>query len=369
MEEYLKRSHLFEKRLQTQSINGKTARFLFFRMMGPLMQSKMPRFLDLRKIPTVFLHGNPHLDNYVKTFRGAGMVDFDRSRLGPYAWDIIRFLSSVSMRRVDDDGFLDRKVVEAFIDGYITHFLHADIPYKQIKILKDVKPLKWQLNTKEYLKADKKWAKKMRDFPISEHQPDVKNILRKFLESRHELDLLQDYSVDEVGITPGTLGKQHFIYSLLPKNPDSHLDGILLDMKEVYRDRDTKFFYSPCQHHGERMILASKIFADGLEERLGFFNHSDRQYWGRQIPTFTAKVKGMLSKDEQMDVTYSVATQLGKGHRKSLSDPSLVHMIEKDFTQNFDSYYKVSKLLTYELNLAFTVLMKKTRLYQDFKKW
>jgi len=84
---------------------------------------------------------------------------------------------------------------------------------------------------------------------------------------------------------------------------------------------------------------------------------------------FTAKVKGMLNKEELIDVAYSVGTQLGKGHRKSITDVSLANAIEKDFNQHFDTYYKVSKLFTYELSLAFTTLLKKNRLYQDFKKW
>ncbi|MFY7993560.1 MAG: DUF2252 family protein [Bacteriovoracaceae bacterium] len=368
MEEYLKRSQLFEKRLQSQSINTRDARFLFFRMMGPLMQSKMGRFLDLSKIPTVFMHGNPHLDNYIKTFQGAGMVDFDRSRLGPYAWDIIRFLSSVSLKRQDGDGFLDRKVVEAFIDGYFVHFLHPDIPYKQIKSLKEVNPQKWQVTTKDYLKANKKWAKKMRDYPISPKNADVSKILTEFLRNRHDENLLDDYTLDEAGFTPGTLGKEHYIFSLVPKNPDSHLDSILLDMKEVYVEKNTKYFYSPCEHNGERMILASKIFADGLEQRLGFFTYNNRQYWGRQIPSFVAKVKGMLNKEEQIDVAYSVGTQLGKGHRKSI-DQKTAELIEKDFHLHFDTYYKISKLFTYEVSIAFSTLLKKNRLYQDFKQW
>ena len=140
-------------------------------------------------------------------------------------------------------------------------------------------------------------------------------------------------------------------------------------MKEVYQEKNNKYFFSPCDHHGERMILASKIFADGLEQRLGFFTYNNRQYWGRQIPPFVAKVKGMLNKDTQIDVAYSVATQLGKGHRKSIQDPKIVEAIEKDFATKFDTYYKVSKLLTFELSIAFSTILKKNRLYKDFKEW
>ncbi len=103
MEEYLRQSHVFQKRLSMEQLSKREARYLFFRMACPLLQSKLPRFLDLSNFPVTFLHGNPHMDNYVKTPRGSAMMDFDRSRMGPYCWDIIRFLSSVSLRRNEGD--------------------------------------------------------------------------------------------------------------------------------------------------------------------------------------------------------------------------------------------------------------------------
>lgn len=297
------------------------------------------------------------------------MLDFDRSRMGPYCWDIIRFLSSLSLRREKLDGFLDRKVVEHFIDAYMVHFLHPEIPSKQLKMLKNVEPEKWQITTKDYLRSNKRWAKKMRENPISVKSETSSIILKKFLESRHELSLLDEYFVSEVGLTPGSLGKKHFIFSLLPKNPDSHLDAILLDIKEVYEEKDTKFFYSPSSHHGERMILASKIFADGMEERLGFCTYQNRQYWGRQIPSFAVKVKTFLNQEEQSDFAYSVGSDLGKGHRKGVVDSRTASLIEKDFTENFDKYFKISKLFTYELNLAFEATLRVSKLYQDYRSW
>ena len=333
------------------------------------MQAKLPRLMDLSKVPVTFIHGNPHIDNYVRTPRGAAMVDFDRSRMGPYCWDIIRFLGSVSLRRDEMDGFLDRKVVEYFLDAYLTHFLNPEIPHKQFKMLKNVEPEKWQLTTKEYLRANKKWAKKMRENGVSPKNELTTNLLNSFLENSNQQHLLNDFSVAEVGITPGSLGKKHFIYALAPRNPDSHLDSILFDIKEVYHEKNTKFFYSPSPHHGERMIMASKIFADGMEERLGFCTFQGRQYWGRQIPSFAVKVKKFLDKEEQCDFAYSVGSELGKGHRKGLLDPKAAELIEKDLTQNFDKYYKISKLLTYELSLAYESMRRKIKLYHDYRSW
>lgn len=369
MEEYLRQTQVFQKRLGIQPISRREARYLFFRMACPLMQGRLSRLLDLAKVPATFIHGNPHMDNYVRTFRGSAMMDFDRSRMGPYCWDIIRFLSSVSLRRENTDGYLDRKVIDYFLDAYIVHYLNPEIPSKQLKMLKGVEPEKWQLTSKDYLRSNRRWAKKMRENSLSPTSDIAKNILLKFLENRNELSLLEDYSVSEAGLTPGSLGKKHFIYSLVPKNHDSHLDSVILDIKEVYEEKNNKFFYSPCLHHGERMILASKVFADGMEERLGFCSYQNRQYWGRQIPSFAVKVKKFLNKDEQCDFAYSVGSELGKGHRKGLRDPKAFELIEKDLNQNFDKYYKISKLLTFELNLAFEATMRKIKLYQDYRSW
>jgi hypothetical protein len=369
MEEYIRQSDVFQKRLGIRPLPKREALYLFFRMACPLMQSKFHRFVDLSKVPVTFIHGNPHIDNYVKTLRGSAMMDFDRSRMGPYCWDIIRFLSSLSLRREDSDGFLDRKVVEYFLDAYIVHFLHPDIPSKQLKLLKTVEPEKWQMTTKDYLRSNRRWARKMRDYPLSPAASGPNALLKAFLQNRHEASLLSDYEVSEIGLTPGSLGKQHYIFALNPKNPDSHLDSILLDIKEVYIEKNTKFFFSPTAHHGERMILASKLFADGMEERLGFCTFEGKQYWGRQIPSFAIKVKKYLDEEEQCDFAYSVASELGKGHRKALKDPKIIELLEKDLLDNFDKYYKISKLFTYELSLAFEATLRKIKLYQDFRSW
>ncbi len=369
MEEYLRRSHVFQKRLSIRPLPRREARYLMFRMACPLMQAKMARYLDLSKIPATFVHGNPHLDNYVRTFNGSAMMDFDRSRMGPYAWDIIRFLSSLSLRREETDGFLDQKVVTHFIDAYYVHFTNPEIPAKTLKLLRSVEPEKWQVNTKEYLKANKKWAKKLRDFAIPPQNETAKLLLTKYLESRNEAQLLNEFRVSEVGHTPGSLGKKHYIYALVPKNEDSYQDAILIDLKEVYAEKNTRFFYSPFEHHGVRMIEASKVFADGMEKRLGYCTHNNREYWGRQIPSFAVKVKKFLSKDEQMDFAYSVGSDLGKGHRKGLRDPLGAQAIERDFQANFDAYYKLSKFLTYDLNLAFDTMERKIKLYQAFRSW
>lgn len=368
MEEYIRQSQIFQKRLGNEAHSKREARYLFFRMACPLMQSKVPRLVNLDSVPKTFIHGNPHLDNYVKTDRGSALMDFDRSRIGPYCWDIIRFLSSLSLRREETDGFIDRKVIDYFLDSYIIHYLHPEIPSRPLKMLKTVGPEKWQKSTAEYLKSNKRWSRKMRDHALPPDSSYANNLLKAFLDARND-NLLQEFKLSEVGLAPGSLGKNHFIFSLVPKNPDSYLDPVLLDIKEVYQEKNTKYFYSPCEHHGDRMIRASKVFADGMEERQGFCTYQNSQYWGRQIPSFAVKVKKFLNLEEQFDFSYSVASELAKGHRKGLLDTKRPELVAKDLRENFDNYYKVSKFLTYELNLAFEATIRKIKLEQAFRSW
>lgn len=367
MEEYLRISPAFQKRLRLEGDSRYRAnRLLFFRMIGPMMQARLGKYIDLSKVPKVFMHGNPHMDNYVRTFRGAALLDFDRSRLGPWCWDMIRFLSSLSIWAKKDKGFLPREVVDAFVDAYFTHFLYPDIPYKQLRQLKDLAPERWQITSRAYLDSNRKWAGKMRQFPLDRRNAKAAALLKGYLQSRNELTLLDGYFVDEVGATPGTLGKKHYIFSLMPKNPDSLSDAILLDIKEVYAEKDTRFFQNAWPHHGQRMIAASRIYADGVEQRLGHTTLEGQQYWGRQIPSFAVKVKKFLDQEEMVDAAYSVGSQLGKGHRRSLVTAAEVKAVEMDFAKNFDSYLKVSHMFTNEVRLAYDFMMAKQRLYKAF---
>lgn len=94
------------------------------------LQQRFVDLYDIRRIPKVFIHGNPHLDNYAKTNNGEAMVDFDRSRIGPYVWDIVRFLSSLSLKyeNKDPSKLLPKKTLEAFLEGYVYSFNN---PYKE----------------------------------------------------------------------------------------------------------------------------------------------------------------------------------------------------------------------------------------------
>ncbi|PIR19484.1 MAG: hypothetical protein COV48_01740, partial [Elusimicrobia bacterium CG11_big_fil_rev_8_21_14_0_20_64_6] len=88
----IRKNYLHEKR---------GAHFYFRNMLLP-MQERFAQLLDMASAPRAFLHGSPHLDNYAKSKQGAAMVDFDRSRVGPYSWDLVRLMVSMSLRTKKD---------------------------------------------------------------------------------------------------------------------------------------------------------------------------------------------------------------------------------------------------------------------------
>ena len=79
------------------------------------------------------------------------MVDFDRLRIGPYAYDIVRFLISVSLsRQTPTKQLLHPIILEQFKRGYRAGFALENDDFEDYK-LKTKIPKHWQLSTDSYL--------------------------------------------------------------------------------------------------------------------------------------------------------------------------------------------------------------------------
>ncbi len=327
--------------------------YFYFRTSCIRMQERFSQLVDNSDMPKVFLHGNPHLDNYVKTENGAAMIDFDRSRFGPYAWDIVRLLASISLKKAKSgNNFLSGIVKDYLYEGYIRSFTNDTLPHKQASELDKIRPQKWQRTINDYLKANNGWAKKLNENRIPNDDPRMLGVLQSYLESRNENNLLEQYTIEKAAFALGTLQNKRFLVLLKPiKETMGKVDRILLDIKSVYQDADNDFYYNPFEHHGIRMIKAAELYAPEIEERLGYATYQGIQYWGRAIPSFSYKIKTKLSETQQLDIAYSVGTQLGKAHRKSLvnDDPArLVDHLEK----NYNSYIQAAEVLSKEIQVA-----------------
>lgn len=336
--------------------NGEKGYFLFFRKMAMAMQKRFVGLIDHKPMARVLIHGNPHTENYVITKEGAGMVDFDRSRIGAYAWDIVRFLCSLSLKREEEpEGeFLPPLVLEYFKEGYLRGFFAPSLPFKGFSHTESdkVQYKVWYDSTKEYLAANKKWGKRLRENPLKEKDKTLNKVLRGYLESRYEENLLKQYDVEEAGTAEGTFGNSRYL-AVLKHKTNKKADHIFVEVKTVYQDKDTQYYYNPYKHHGLRMIKASNIYAPKLEQRLGYTTYQGVEYWGREIPTANAKIKEKLDTLEQLDIAYSVGTQLGRAHRQTLTDGAKPKHLEQHFLANYALLCTLGQQLNQEIREFF----------------
>lgn len=325
--------------------------FFYFRTMCIRMQERFAQLIDHAEMPRVFLHGNPHLENYVKTDRGAAMIDFDRSRFGPYSWDLVRLLSSISLRKQKaDKKFLSDIVVDYLYEGYRRGFAASELGFKEVSKVAQVRPQQWEKTVNDYLKSDNKWAKKIKEHPLKTDDPFVLGVLHSYLESTGERTLLEHYQIERAGKAEGTLQNKRILLVLAPL--EKGLDRILLDIKSVYKDPDTEWYQNPYEHHGLRMIKAAELYAPGVEERVGYATYNNEQYWGRAVPSFSYKIKDRLDLTLQLDLAYSVGTQLGQAHRKSVNEEQAAALLEH-LDKNYKTFVQLAEQLSREILQAY----------------
>jgi len=74
---------------------------------------------ELRSLPVVRLHGDPHVEQFATTNDAWGLDDFDDSARGPAAIDIVRFLGSIDIAARQRSWEKHReKLFDGFIEGY-----------------------------------------------------------------------------------------------------------------------------------------------------------------------------------------------------------------------------------------------------------
>ncbi len=367
MQIYLKNLDNGPSNLAKDYLKKDRGMFLFFRHKCLRMQKHFRKLFDHSKLPTVFVHGNPHTENYVITDTGAGMSDFDRSRMGPYAWDIVRFLCSLSLKREEKKAlFLPNTVMEYFLEGYMRSFQAPDIPFKAVSKTADKAEYRvWFDSVHDYLKSNGKWAKQMRKSPVDPDNKTVLSIFEAYIKSRGDEELLKKYRITEAGKGTGTFGNHRFLVALEPRKSHGEEDKLLIELKKVYQDADNKYYYNPYHHHGLRMIEASNLYAPELEERLGYATHEGEEYWGRAIPHKNAKIKDLLTEFEQVDIAYSVATQLGRAHRQSLDERVNPDYVMKHLSEHYDDFVAAGMEMNAEFLKAYEHFSKELKARQS----
>jgi hypothetical protein len=301
-------------------------------------------------MPNVLLHGSPHVDNYARSHQGAAMVDFDRSRVGPYAWDLVRLMVSMSLRQKNPaKGLLDRRVLQEIKLGYLSGFRDYKRKFSQVRFVRGVEPKPEELSTNAYLAAGRKWAGEMRRSPLEVNDPDVLTLVHDY--AKQYPDLLTQYYIEEAGRGQGSMGfREIFLVVLAPKDPQSNLDRILLNIKQVRADPDSEWFKNPFETEIERMHTAAELYAPGWTMGPGSAMLRGVEYDVRQVPPFNVKIKDFLDQDDLEDFAWSVGSQLGRAHRLWLNQENVpADDLRNHLKQNFSKFVSAALVIRDEI--------------------
>lgn len=323
----------------------------FFRHSHAAMQRRFVELARVDRMPRAFLHGNPHVANYAKNMRGAAMVDFDRARFGPFGYDVSRFLVSVSLlRRDENDGrLLHPAVIDSFYRGYTAGCSAPERPFAQMRDLREKPTKAWQRDLVRYLEKRRAWGGRLAKHPIDAGSERLRRLLESYLASRGEQHLADRFRIVAAAEVPGSLGKVHTLLYVM--SDSESLEDRFIDVKEVYDEPDDEHFFHTYAHNGERMVAAGELHAPGWEFIPGWATVDGVEYWVRGIPRQNEKLKGRLSTIQQVDLTYSVGSQLGRAHGLSVRGTDAPGLLAC-FEERFDELVEVAVELRHEMRAA-----------------
>jgi hypothetical protein len=292
----------------------------FFRKVKIPVQAILLEQLSHQDVPTVFLFGSPHIDNYTRTHLGCGLIDFDRAIYGPYFSDLAYALLSMSLKqKVDYTQTLDVHIAQKLFEAYLQGLTQPDLPIPVVPLLADRILEPWQLDGRAYLDAKKGWVKKAYKNPLPKDHPMLQELLRQFFKNSDGNETVEDQELLHVGYGQGSMGRDHYIYLI----QNSHQIRVL-DIKPA-KDYRTHlwphgiYYQHPFKHEGERMIFATETLAPHMRDLESTAYLNGIQYWGRVVPFTQCKIKELLDHDSLLQFAQAAGIQMGQGHARTAS--------------------------------------------------
>jgi uncharacterized protein (DUF2252 family) len=330
--------------------------YLFFRRSKSAIQARLNELFPLVHVPQVLLHGSPHIDNYVKTAQGFGMVDFDRAYIGPYVWDIVCALLAIALRNPEThNSSIPTPIWQVFADSYLQHYQHPTLPYRAYAPLEFIKPKAWELDSRLYVCEQRKWAKKLDKNTLPCDDPLALALYKTYLSNLSTPHTLEHFKLKKIALATGSFGRQRFLYLL----DNATQAPILIDIKQTRNYLDAAWphncwYSSPCSHQGERMIQAAQIYAPDCIQLESFATLNGVEYWGRQIPIMNRKPAKIFTEADQTAFAESAASQLGRGHRLALHKTTATAL-----QQHFDSHFRKLVSITEQIQHELLVVWRK----------
>jgi len=283
---------------------------------------------ELSSMPTVTLHGDPHLEQYAVTDAGRGLTDFDDASTGPAVLDLVRFGVSLELgaRAHGWETSFDAAFAE-FLRGY-----QAGLGQSDLSVPEPAAAERLRATFVESRKGFLGWATGL-ILPMSgQEAAELRAAVAVYTESlrQHLGNVPADFlEIQEAG--PFRLGTGSALdekYLLRVRGPsDDPLDDVVLEAKEI-----RSLAGVPCVTAGPKAdpfrFLAGPIRVP-YRPYLGTFSMNDKSFWVHAwIGNYKELELGetLESPDELLEIAFESGVQLARAHVEGLGstpDPDL----------------------------------------------
>jgi len=273
--------------------------------------------------PTVNLHGDAHVEQYLVTTLGRGLGDFDEATTGPVSIDLVRLGTSIRiasrMRSWDPDALWQR-----FLEGYLAALEDEDAAAPEPR---------FAVRTRATFQDDHgallDWCDSLFQSTSSVEAARVEVALDSYVEmlARHRPGL-EPRAYEVVTIGPHRLGvgsRRASNYLIRTRGPtDDPSDDLILEAKEVTRNPRATCLPISRRTDALRILVADARLAYAPFQDVGFVELNGRPYWIHEWVNDYTELDvsdSSLTLTELQEVLYDVGVQLGRGHPRGLGDP------------------------------------------------
>ncbi len=274
----------------------------------------------LTTMPTVTLHGDPHLEQYAVTDAGRGLTDFDDASKGPAVLDLVRFGVSLELATQAHgwEEWFERALSE-FLRGYEAGLARPDIPVPEPAAAERIRA-SFDDSREGFLS----WASGLILSMPDKDAADLHAALASYTEAiEAELEDLPEGSLAIQESGPIRLGVGSALdekYLLRVRGPsDDPLDDEFLEAKEI-----RSLAGVPCVSGGPKAdpfrFLSGPVRVP-YQAYLGTFSFHGKPFW---VHAWIANYKELglgktlQSPDELVEIAFESGVQLARAHIEDL---------------------------------------------------
>jgi hypothetical protein len=285
--------------------------------------------------PTVNLHGDAHLEQYLVTSLGRGLGDFDESTVGPVEIDLVRLAGSIRIAS-RMRGWDARALWGRFLEGYLRALRDPTIEAPEPAFVRRAQAAFLGDHDRLLAQCDALIE------PLDEQRAaEIEVALTPYFESirarRPELDprAFELVAVGPHRLGVGSRGATNLLFRARGATDDA-ADDIVFEAKAVTQNPDAWCLPLARRRDPLRVLVADARLAYVAFRDVGAVEIDGRPYWLHEwVDDYTelSLSDDRLDQREVAEVLFDVGVQLGLGHPRGVGAP-----YEQELRQQLSSY-------------------------------